>query len=238
LAIQKEKRNEIKIEIAMVKIHETWKTLLAEEFEQPYFQAIKTFLVNEKTAGKTIFPPGNLIFNAFDSTPFPEVKVVILGQDPYHQPGQAVGLSFSVPRSAPIAASLRNIYKELAADIDGFAIPTHGDLSAWAGQGVLMLNAILTVEATKAASHKDIGWQKFTDAVIKKISDESEGVVFMLWGNFARGKKILIDSEKHHVLESAHPSPLAGNAFLGNHHFSTANEILEKQGKTKINWQV
>jgi uracil-DNA glycosylase len=221
-----------------VKIEESWKVQLAEEFQQPYFQVIRSFLVAEKEAGKTIFPPGPLIFNAFDSTPFEAVKVVILGQDPYHQPGQAMGLSFSVPRTAAIPASLRNVYKELADNIPNFQTPNHGDLSSWASQGVLMLNSMLTVQAAAAGSHKDIGWQKFTDAVIKKISDEKEGVVFLLWGNFARGKKILIDDSKHHVLESAHPSPLAGNAFLGNKHFSTTNDILIKQGKSTINWQV
>ena len=221
-----------------VKIEESWKAKLADEFQQPYFQVIRSFLVAEKEAGKVIFPPGPLIFNAFDATPFDAVKVVILGQDPYHQPGQAMGLSFSVPRTASTPASLRNVYKELSENIEGFKTPNHGDLSSWASQGVLMLNSMLTVEAAAAGSHKDIGWQKFTDAVIKKISDDKEGVVFLLWGNFARGKKVLIDDAKHHVLESAHPSPLAGNAFLGNKHFSTTNDILVKQGKIAIDWQV
>lgn len=220
-----------------VKIHESWKAVLANEFEQPYFQNIKDFLLKEKQAGKTIYPPGSLIFNAFDSTPFNEVKVVILGQDPYHGVGQAMGLSFSVPRTAAIPASLRNIYKELNDDLDVIP-PTHGDLSSWAAQGVLMLNAILTVEANKASSHKDIGWQRFTDAVIQKLSEEHIGLVFLLWGNFARSKKTLIDATKHFILESPHPSPLAGNAFLGNRHFSATNEILTQQGKTPIDWQL
>jgi uracil-DNA glycosylase len=224
--------------ITNVQIEASWKELLADEFQQPYFSAIKSFLVKEKQAGKTIYPPGSLIFNAFNTTPVDKVKVVILGQDPYHGPRQAMGLSFSVPRDVRTPASLRNIYKELADNIDGFQIPKHGDLTAWAEQGVFMLNAMLTVEHKKAGSHKKAGWQKFTDAVIKKLSDEREGIIFMLWGNFAKSKKVLIDTSKHHVLEAVHPSPLAGNGFLGNKHFSTANEILSKQGKTPINWQV
>jgi uracil-DNA glycosylase len=220
-----------------VKIHESWKAVLADEFEQPYFQGIKQFLVNEKQAGKVIYPPGNLIFNAFDTTPFDEVKVVLLGQDPYHGSGQAMGLSFSVPKGVATPASLRNVYKELADDLD-VVPPKHGDLSSWAKQGVLMLNAMLTVEANKAGSHKDIGWQKFTDAVIRRLSEGHSGLIFLLWGNFARSKKVLIDENRHYILESAHPSPLAGNAFLGNRHFSTVNEILTQQGKTPIEWQL
>lgn len=223
--------------MSSIKIHDSWKNVLSDVFETPYFQNIRQFLTAEKQHGKLIYPPGNLIFNAFDSTPFDEVKVVLLGQDPYHGAGQAMGLSFSVPRQMPIPASLRNVYKELADDLD-FSIPSHGDLSAWAGQGVLMLNAILTVEAGRAGSHKDIGWQKFTDAVIRKLSEEKSGLVFLLWGNFARSKKDLIDGNKHYILESPHPSPLAGNAFLGNRHFSMVNEILLKEGKKPIDWQV
>ena len=223
--------------MSSIKIHDSWKNVLSDVFETPYFQNIRQFLTAEKQHGKLIYPPGNLIFNAFDSTPFDEVKVVLLGQDPYHGAGQAMGLSFSVPRQMPIPASLRNVYKELADDLD-FTIPSHGDLSAWARQGVLMLNAILTVEAGRAGSHKDIGWQKFTDAVIRKLSEEKSGLVFLLWGNFARSKKDLIDGNKHYILESPHPSPLAGNAFLGNRHFSMVNEILLKEGKKPIDWQV
>jgi uracil-DNA glycosylase len=226
------------MKVSNVQIEESWKAILEAEFQQPYFAAIKQFLVNEKESGKVIYPPGPLIFNAFNATPFDKVKVVVLGQDPYHNPGQAMGLSFSVPRTQKVPASLRNVYKELAANIDGFQIPTHGDLSNWSTQGVFMLNAMLTVEHKKAGSHKKIGWQKFTDAVIKKLSDEKEGLIFMLWGNFAKGKKAFIDTEKHHILESAHPSPLAGNAFLNNNHFGKANEILTSQGKEPIDWQV
>jgi uracil-DNA glycosylase len=221
-----------------VQIEESWKQALLSEFQQPYFQVIKQVLVKAKQEGKTIYPPGPLIFNAFQLTPLPTVKVVILGQDPYHNVGQAMGLSFSVPRTEKTPPSLKNMYKELESDIEGFVTPSHGDLSGWASQGVLMLNAMLTVEANLAGSHKDIGWQKFTDAVIKKISDDCEGIVFLLWGNFAKSKKILIDTEKHYVLESAHPSPLAGNAFQGNKHFSQTNALLQKQGKTPIDWQV
>lgn len=226
------------MKVSEVQIEESWKLVLEEEFQQPYFVAIKQFLVTEKEAGKTIYPPEPLIFNAFNTTPLDAVNVVILGQDPYHGPGQAMGLSFSVPRTHKVPASLRNVYKELAANIEGFEIPKHGDLSNWANQGVFMLNAMLTVEHKKAGSHKKAGWQKFTDAVIKKLSDEKEGLIFMLWGNFAKGKKVFIDTEKHHVLEATHPSPLAGSAFLGNQHFIKANEILISQGKEPINWQV
>lgn len=220
-----------------VKIEPSWKAALAEEFEKPYFSEIKAFLVQEKKAGKTIFPPGPLIFNAFEHTPLPQVKVVILGQDPYHNPGEAMGLSFSVPHGVRVPPSLVNIYKEINRDL-GLPIPKHGDLTHWADQGVLMLNAMLTVEGGKPASHQKIGWQTFTDAVIKKISDEKTGVVFLLWGKFAQGKKMLIDQSKHYVLESAHPSPLAGNAFQGCGHFSRANELLQTQGLSAIDWQV
>jgi uracil-DNA glycosylase len=220
-----------------VQIEDSWKVALADEFQQPYFQSIKEVLLLAKQSGKTIYPPGPLIFNAFNLTPLPDVKVVILGQDPYHNAGQAMGLSFSVPRTEKTPPSLKNIYKELKEDV-AIEIPSHGDLSEWAAQGVLMLNAMLTVEANLAGSHKDIGWQKFTDAVIKKISDEQEGVVFLLWGNFAKTKGLSIDTNKHFVLDAAHPSPLAGGKFFGCKHFSQTNALLEKQGKTPINWQV
>lgn len=222
---------------AGVQIEASWKKVLASEFEQPYFAAIKTFLVNEKKAGKTIFPPGPLIFNAFNKTPFDAVKVVVLGQDPYHNPSEAMGLSFSVPKGVKVPPSLVNIYKEIHNDL-GLPIPNHGDLSHWADQGVLLLNAMLTVEARQPASHQKIGWQTFTDAVIRHISNEKEGIVFLLWGNFAKGKKPLIDQTKHYVLEAAHPSPLAGDAFQGCGHFSRSNEILEKQGKVPVDWSV
>ena len=224
-------------QVTDVKIEATWKDALQEEFQKPYFSEIKRFLVQAKQNGKTIYPPGPLIFNAFNSTPLDKVKVVIIGQDPYHGPGQAMGLSFSVPKNVAIPASLKNIYKEINRDL-GIEIPKHGDLSHWAEQGVFLLNAMLTVEARQAGSHKKIGWQTFTDAVIKTISDRCEGVVFMLWGNFAKNKKGLIDEMKHYVLESVHPSPLAGNGFQGCGHFSKANELLKNQGKKTIDWSV
>ena len=223
--------------IESVQIEESWKAVLAEEFRQPYFAAIKSFLVQEKQAGKTIYPPGPLIFNAFNHTPFDEVKVVILGQDPYHNPGEAMGLCFSVPKGKKVPPSLVNIYKEIHRDL-GLPIPNHGDLTAWTQQGVLLLNAMLTVEANKPASHQKIGWQTFTDAVIRHISDRKTGVVFLLWGKFAQGKQSLIDEMKHYVLSAAHPSPLAGNAFQGCGHFSRTNELLQKQGKTPVQWAV
>lgn len=224
--------------MSQVQIEASWLEALKAEFEQDYFAQIKERLKADKQAGKAIYPPGPLIFNAFNKVPFHEVKVVLLGQDPYHGPGQAHGLSFSVPKGQRIPPSLRNVYKELTADIEGFVAPKHGCLESWADQGVFMLNAALTVEHKKAASHAKIGWQKFTDAVIQKLSEEREGLVFMLWGGFAKKKKVLIDESKHLVLEATHPSPLAGTAFLGSAHFSKANAHLEKQGKTPIDWRL
>ena len=220
-----------------VRIHPSWKEALNDEFEQPYFTAIVDFLKSEKAQGKTIFPPGPLIFNAFDSTPFEEVKVVVLGQDPYHNPGEAMGLCFSVPKGVRIPPSLQNIYKELATDL-GAQIPPHGDLTAWSRQGVFLLNAMLTVEKNQAASHQKIGWQTFTDAVIRKLSEQREGLVFLLWGGFARKKKELIDASRHLVLEAAHPSPLAQGAFFGCRHFSQTNAYLAAQGMVPIDWQI
>ena len=220
-----------------VKIHDSWKEVLAEEFTKPYFTLIKDALVKDRQDGIKVYPPGSLIFNAFDTTPFDHVKVVILGQDPYHGPGQAMGLSFSVPKAQPIPASLRNIYKELKTDVD-VTPPNHGDLTKWAQQGVFLLNSILTVRQKSPGSHKSIGWAQFTDAVIKTISAKKEDVIFLLWGNYAKSKKSLINELKHHVLESVHPSPLAGNAFLGNKHFSQTNEILVRAGKEPIDWSL
>lgn len=220
-----------------VKIEETWKEVLKSEFEKPYFQHLANFLRAEKKAGKTIYPPGSLIFNAFNTTPFPDVKAVILGQDPYHNPGEAMGLCFSVPRGVRIPPSLQNIYKELHNDL-GVKIPNHGDLTRWAEQGVFLLNAMLTVEKNKAGSHRDSGWQDFTDAVIRKLSEQRQGLVFMLWGNFARSKKGLIDPFRHLVLEAAHPSPLARGAYFGSCHFSKANQYLEENGKSPIDWRL
>lgn len=220
-----------------VQIEAGWKAVLADEFQQPYFTAIKSFLVEEKKAGKIIYPPGPLIFNAFNQTPFDQVKVVILGQDPYHNPGEAMGLCFSVPKGKKVPPSLVNIYKEIHRDL-GLPIPSHGDLSAWASQGVLLLNAMLTVEANKPASHQKIGWQTFTDAVIRRVSEKKDGVVFLLWGKFAQGKQPLIDEMKHYVLTAPHPSPLAGDGFQGCGHFGRTNELLEKQGKSPVDWRV
>ena len=220
-----------------VRIENTWKQALQEEFDKPYFAELVSFLHASKDAGTRIYPPGGQIFKAFDLTPLPEVKVVILGQDPYHGPGQAMGLSFSVPDGIPAPPSLKNIFKEIEDEL-GVRMSGCTNLESWARQGVLLLNAILTVEAGKAASHSAIGWQTFTDAVIKCISDNCSGVVFMLWGNFARSKKDLIDSGKHFVLEAAHPSPLARGAFFGCGHFATANKLLEAQGKAPIDWKL
>ncbi|RYY65424.1 MAG: uracil-DNA glycosylase, partial [Chitinophagaceae bacterium] len=204
-----------------VQIHPSWKEVLKDEFTKPYFQQIVTFLRSEKAAGKTIYPPGSLIFNAFEQTPFENVSVVILGQDPYHGPGQAHGLSFSVQKGVKLPPSLVNIFKEIKSDI-GVDMPAGmGDLTHWAQQGVLLLNAALTVRAGEAYSHAKYGWADFTDAVISKISAEKENVVFLLWGKFAQEKQGLIDATKHHVLKAAHPSPLsAHNGFFGSKHFS------------------
>jgi len=220
-----------------VKIEQSWKDALAGEFEKPYFASLVRFLHHEKAAGKRIYPPGSLIFNAFGLTPVQDLKVVILGQDPYHGPGQAHGLSFSVPEGIPAPPSLKNIFKEIETDLD-IKMSGRTNLEGWARQGVLMLNAVLTVQAGVAASHSRIGWQEFTDAVIRYVSDNCDGIVFMLWGNFARGKRELIDTSRHYVLEAAHPSPLARGAFFGCRHFSKTNEILMAQGKTPIDWKL
>ena len=220
-----------------VKIEQSWKDALAGEFEKPYFASLVRFLHHEKAAGKKIFPPGSQIFKAFELTPVEKLKVVILGQDPYHGPGQAHGLSFSVPAGIPAPPSLKNIFKEIESDL-GIRMSGYPNLEKWASQGVRLLNAVLTVQAGAAASHSKVGWEEFTDAVIRYISDNCEGVVFLLWGNFARGKSALIDRSKHHVLEAAHPSPLARGAFFGCRHFSQTNAILASQGKAPIDWQL
>lgn len=220
-----------------VKIEQSWKQALQSEFDKPYFAELVRFLHQEKSSGQVIFPPGSQIFKAFDLTPVDQVKVVILGQDPYHGPGQAMGLSFSVPDGVQAPPSLKNIFKEIETDL-GITMSGRPNLEDWARQGVLLLNAVLTVRSGQAASHSGIGWQEFTDAVIRYISDHCEGVVFMLWGNFARAKRELIDTSRHYVLEAAHPSPLARGAFFGCRHFSSANTLLMQQGKTPINWQL
>ena len=221
-----------------IQIEESWKKVLKDEFEKNYFQHIITFLKAEKALGKIIYPPGPLIFNAFKQTPFDKVEVVILGQDPYHNKGQAQGLSFSVPEGIAKPPSLVNIFKELKSDL-GIEIPENGNLTKWAQQGVLLLNASLTVRQNEPGSHAQIGWLQFTDNVIKKISEEKEGIVFLLWGKFAQEKQSLIDETKHYVLKAAHPSPFsANNGFLGCKHFSKANELLMKQYKTPIDWKI
>ena len=218
-----------------VKIEESWKRVLAPEFEKPYFQELARQLHEEKRAGRTIYPPGPLIFNAFNLTPFDQVKVVIIGQDPYHGPGQAEGLSFSVPHGMPLPPSLVNIYKEIETDL-GVTLHKDGSLRGWAEQGVFLLNAVLTVRAGQPTSHSRIGWAELTDAVIRTLSDRREGLVFLLWGNFARSKRELIDTGRHTVLEAAHPSPLARGAFFGCRHFSQTNRILQSQGLAPIDW--
>ena len=220
-----------------VRIEQSWKEALAGEFEKPYFASLVRFLHDEKAAGKVIYPPGSLIFRAFDLTPVDQVKVVILGQDPYHNPGEAMGLSFSVPDGVRMPPSLRNIYKEIETDL-GIRMSGRPNLEDWARQGVLLLNSVLTVEAGQAASHRNIGWQSFTDAVISYLSAHGNGIVFLLWGNFAKAKASLIDTSRHHVLMAAHPSPLAGGAFFGCRHFSQTNQILASEGKTPIHWQI
>ena len=220
-----------------VRIEESWKEALAGEFEKDYFRELVSELHREKAAGTVIYPPGPLIFNAFDKTPLPSLKVVILGQDPYHNPGEAMGLSFSVPDGVRIPPSLRNIFKEIESDL-GIRMSGSSNLEPWARQGVLLLNSILTVRAGAAASHRSLGWEYFTDAVIRCISERCEGIVFLLWGRYARSKAVLIDSSRHHVLEAAHPSPLAGGAFFGCRHFSRTKDLLIEEGRSPIDWKL
>ncbi|AMO77297.1 uracil-DNA glycosylase [Pseudomonas citronellolis] len=219
-----------------IKLEESWKSALREEFDKPYMRELGEFLRREKAAGKVIYPPGPLIFNALNSTPLDKVKVVIIGQDPYHGPGQAHGLCFSVQPGVPAPPSLQNIYKELQRDLN-VPIPSHGYLQHWAEQGVLLLNTSLTVEQARAGSHAQAGWQQFTDRVIEVVNERCDGVVFLLWGSHAQSKQKLIDPRKHLILKSAHPSPLSAyRGFLGNGHFSRTNKFLEQNGKTPIDW--
>ncbi|KQQ36406.1 uracil-DNA glycosylase [Rhizobium sp. Leaf306] len=221
-----------------IKLEETWKFALETEFEDPYMADLKSFLVSEKKAGKLIFPKGSEYFRALDLTPLDEVKVVILGQDPYHGEGQAHGLCFSVRPGVRIPPSLVNIYKEMEADL-GIAPAKHGFLEHWAEQGVLLLNSVLTVEEGKAAAHQGKGWERFTDAVIRTVNEECDGVVFILWGAYAQKKAAFVDEERHLVIKSAHPSPLsAHNGFLGSKPFSKANEYLQSIGKDPVDWQL
>lgn len=218
-------------------IDPSWLRALSAEFQKDYFLKLKDYLQEEEKQS-TIYPPSKKIFAAFNATPFEEVKVVIIGQDPYHGPGQANGLCFSVECGVTVPPSLKNIYKEMAADL-GITTPNHGDLTKWAKSGVLMLNAVLTVRHREAASHRNKGWEFFTDAIIQKLSQEKKGLVFILWGNYARSKKNLIDSRKHFIIESPHPSPFsARNGFFGSSPFSRTNKILEEQGLEPIDWQL
>ena len=220
-------------------IEASWLKVLGEEFDKPYMVTLKKFLQEEKDAGNKVYPKGANIFNAFNTTPFDKVEVVLLGQDPYHGENQAHGLSFSVQKGVIVPPSLRNIYKELITDIPGFVTPNHGDLTAWAQQGVLLLNASLTVRAAMPGSHQKKGWETFTDTVIKTISEKKEGIVFILWGAFAQAKAELIDTSKHHIIKSPHPSPFsADRGFFGSKPFSKTNAILLKEDKKPIDWQI
>jgi len=222
-----------------VNFEPSWLEVLQDEFGKDYMVKLREFLKQEQAAGHKTYPKNTDIFNAFWKTPFNDLKVVILGQDPYHGPGQAHGLSFSVQKGIAPPPSLKNIYKELLTDIPGFQIPGHGDLTEWAEQGVLMLNATLTVRADSPASHQKRGWEEFTDKVIKTISDKKEGIVFILWGSFAQAKAELIDQTKHFIIKSPHPSPFsADRGFFGSKPFSKTNEILRKEGKKEIDWQI
>ncbi|MCW8879054.1 MAG: uracil-DNA glycosylase [Kangiellaceae bacterium] len=215
----------------------SWTDILAEEKQQDYFKQTMQYVASRREQGVTVFPPKEDVFNAFKVTPFEQVKVVILGQDPYHGPNQAHGLCFSVKHGIKPPPSLVNMYKELQTDISGFQIPSHGYLQKWAEQGVLLLNTVLTVEQGQAHSHKHLGWEQFTDKVIQGISDYGQGVVFLLWGSHAQKKGNCIDTQKHHVLKAPHPSPLSAHrGFFGCKHFSKANELLVAQGKEQIDW--
>lgn len=221
-----------------VQLEAGWKAALRDEFEQSYMRELKAFLLAEKQAGKVVFPPGPLIFNALNSTPLDQVKVVIIGQDPYHGPGQAHGLSFSVPPGVPAPPSLQNIFKELQRDLD-LPVPRHGCLQSWADQGVLLLNAVLTVEQAQAGSHAKRGWERFTSRVIEVLAERHRNLVFMLWGSYAQKKAEQIDLSAHHVLRSVHPSPLSAHrGFIGNGHFSRANSYLQAHGQAPIDWSL
>ncbi len=218
------------------KLESSWKTALKEEFKKPYFFELKQFLLGEKKQGKVIYPPGPQIFSALDLTPLDKVRVVILGQDPYHGPNQAHGLCFSVKPPTPIPPSLANIFMEMKADLNG-EIPLNGDLTPWALQGVLLLNTVMTVEAHRAGSHRSKGWEKFTDAIIRTVNEQRDFVVFLLWGRDAIQKKVMIDSKKHLILEAPHPSPLSAyRGFFGSRPFSSVNRSLESRGLNKIDW--
>jgi len=220
-----------------IELEPSWLEVLGDEFDKDYMLKLKQFLKEEKEAGYKIYPKGSDIFNAFNKTPFTNLKVVILGQDPYHGDNQAHGLSFSVQKGVNPPPSLKNIYKELLTDIPGFTMPPDGDLSKWAEQGVLLLNATLTVRAGTPGSHQKKGWEEFTDTVIRKISEKKDGIVFILWGSYAQAKAELIDKAKHHIIKSPHPSPFsADRGFFGSKPFSKANEFLKEEGKKPVDW--
>lgn len=219
-------------------LHPSWQVRIGEEFDKPYMQALRAFLKEEKAAGKVIYPPSPLIFNAFNHTPFEQVRVVILGQDPYHGDGQAHGLSFSVPNSVALPPSLMNIYKEISSDLN-ITMSRNGDLTQWANQGVLLLNATLTVQQANAGSHQNRGWEAFTDAAIAALNNYRDHLVFVLWGSYAQKKGAFIDESRHLVLKSPHPSPLSAHrGFFGNHQFSKINQYLTQHGQKPIDWQI
>ncbi|MBO6825770.1 MAG: uracil-DNA glycosylase [Sneathiella sp.] len=221
-----------------IKLEKSWLAVLKREFDKDYMDELRTFLAAEKQAGKTIYPPADEIFAAFNHTPFEKVKVVILGQDPYHGPNQAHGLSFSVKKGVRTPPSLQNIYKELNRDL-GLPIPSHGFLESWADQGVLLLNATLTVEMANAGSHQKRGWEEFTDAAVQALNQQRDNLVFLLWGSYAQKKGRVIDRKRHLVLTSPHPSPLSAHrGFIGNGHFSSTNQYLEQHNQTPIDWSV
>ena len=225
-------------ELSEIGLEASWRKRLQVDFDAEYMLELRDFLREQKLLGKTVYPSKDEIFAALNATPFDAVKIVILGQDPYHGPGQAHGLCFSVRQNVPVPPSLRNIYKELAADIN-FLPPKHGCLNEWAQQGVLLLNSVLTVEGNLAASHKNKGWEKFTDSIVSHLNDKAENIVFILWGNYAQKKGAMIDRARHLVLESPHPSPLsASRGFYGNHHFSKSNEYLRAHDVAAIDWQL
>ncbi len=229
---------QIESELSEIELETSWRKRLQEDFDSEYMTKLRNFLREQKTLGKTIYPATDEIFAALNATPFDAVKVVILGQDPYHGPGQAHGLCFSVKPDVPVPPSLRNIYKELAADVN-FLPPKHGCLIEWAQQGVLLLNSVLTVEQSLAASQKVIGWEKFSDSVVNQLNEEMGNIVFILWGNYAQKKGEMIDRQRHLVLQSPHPSPLsASRGFYGNHNFTKSNEYLRTYDKTAIDWQL
>lgn len=227
----------MQVDLNKLALEKSWKEILADEFNKDYFLKLKEFLVSEKQKYK-VYPPGSLIFNAFNLTPFDKVKVVILGQDPYHGIGQAHGLCFSVPEGVAIPPSLVNIYKEIELSL-GIKMPQSGNLENWAKQGVLLLNATLTVRANNAGSHQNKGWETFTDTVIKKLSEKKDKLVFMLWGNYAQAKEKIIDTGKHYILKAPHPSPLSAHrGFIGCNHFLLTNQYLENSGQTPIDWKL